>query len=248
MEHDPQTRTILQTQAGTRTFEASEVVFAGLAARDPGPPATAMSGVPPAASGGPPQVPSSEPPKASALETSSSDKKVHLRADRENVRYYLLALSGTSTARQALTPACVAPCDVPLERGAYRVALGFGNQKPLVVRGSLELKEGATVEGRVLSRHLTRAAGWTLMGVSTVPLVYGIVTALASSGERKGLGPVIALGGVGGMGGGFVLTRGEDIAEASVVDERPARGASATQGPMSGSGASRFGTSVGGQF
>ena len=213
LEHGATTRTVIETRTGTRTFEAAEIVYAGLATRDPGgAPAEAPS---------PPIAASTAPAVASAV--PQVDKQVHFRADGNGVQVHAMALGKGAATAGKLEPLCVAPCDVTLERGAYRLALGKEGQPPLYTRENIELKEGATVQGRVLSRKLTRTVGWSIMGLSTVPIVYGLVRGFTSKDAERNLGFVIAVVGTGVMGAGFVITRAKDIAEAELVEEKSSK-------------------------
>lgn len=213
LEHGATTRTVIETRTGTRTFEAAEVVYAGLATRDPG---GATVETAPAAST------SAAPPAASAV---PMDKKVHFRADGNGVQIHAVALGKGAATAGKLEPLCVAPCDVALERGAYRLALGHVGQTPLYTRENVELKEGSTVEGRLLSRKTTRTAGWAIVGLSTVPIVYGLARGFTSKGSDRGIGFVVAVVGLGTMGAGFVITRAQDVAEAEVAEEKKEKSA-----------------------
>jgi hypothetical protein len=231
LEHDPRTRTVIETRTGVRTIEASDVAYAGLASREVVEPAP-----PPASSS------SAAPP----VPVVAVDKQVHFRAWQRNLQVYAEPLSGASKEARGLRPICVAPCEATIERGAYRLAFGEGAAAPLVVRNAVELQEGATVEARVLSRRLTRTVGYGVMGASAVPIVYGLVrTLVGKTSESRSRGFVVAIVGAGVGAAGFVISRADDIAEADVLEQtKPSK---TSLGPVAPSGAP-LGTSLGGRF
>lgn len=224
LEHGAQTRTVIETRTGVRTFEAAEVVYAGLATRDPGGSPGEAAAVP---------APTGSASAAAAPSAPGIDKQVHFRADTARVQYHAIALGKGAASAATLTPLCVAPCDLTLERGAYRLALGWEGQAPLFTRENIELKEGATVQGRVLSRKATRVAGWSIVGLSTVPIVYGLIRGFTSKGSDSGVGFVVAVVGAGTMGAGLVITRAKDVAEAELVEEKKDKSALGPATPSS---------------
>lgn len=216
VEHDPAGQTVIRTETGLRTVSGADVVYAGPVANDPG------AGSTPA----PTTAPSMVVPATSASAAPGMDKQVHFRAFAPNVRYLVSSVSKPET--EGLRYVCTAPCEAPLDRGAYRVALATGTRGPYLVRDNVELVPGSTVEGRILDRQNTRLFGWGLAGVSLIPTIGGLFATAFGKGDVKKLGPVVAIGGAAGIGAGLLISRAQDIAEVSPAEppkpEKSSRG------------------------
>jgi hypothetical protein len=216
VEHDPAGQTVIRTDTGVRTVSGADVVYAGPVAGDPGNVAPISS---PASSAAP-------PPATSASVQAKTDELIHFRAFAPGVRYFVLPVSKPDG--EGMRFVCTAPCDPPLERGAYRVSLAAGDRGPYLVRDNVELVPGSTIEGRILDRRNTRLFGWGLAGVSLIPTLGGLLATAFGKGNVRTLGPVVAIGGAAGVGAGLLISRAQDIAEVNPVE--PAKPSKSARG------------------
>jgi hypothetical protein len=222
VEHDPGRKTVLQTDAERRTFEAAEIAYAGPATRDP----FVGSTVPVL------------PPDANP---------VQLRSTEGRLSFYLYTTSfavgdvdGGVQAR-AFRPLCTAPCAVMLAPGSYRMALSLGDSPPLLTRGNVLVGQRTTLTGTLVSRWGTRAAGVLLAIAGGVLLIPTIVYAPREDSDKR----LVVAGGI--LGGasfitGLVLAVTDD--RVGIVSDAPAPAGglppSASRRPLGASFSGRF--------
>ncbi|HEX8791437.1 MAG TPA: hypothetical protein VF765_10845, partial [Polyangiaceae bacterium] len=65
-------------------------------------------------------------------------------------------------------PICSSPCVALMPVGSYRLALAQENGTPKEVEGVVRIAGDSTIRATYESRASTRAAGWSIVGVSVV--------------------------------------------------------------------------------
>lgn len=216
LELDPAARTVIQTDTARREIAASDIVYAGPAARDPL-----------AAPVAPPLTPTSPPvaPLRLALEVPL----IELRSTSPSVQFFLWTGSGTfkgagsddfsprtwstSGTAQTFRPLCTAPCSVPLAEGYYRMGLARRGERPVLLEGNVEVRRGVPLQAEYTVDTRSRAPAAGLLAGSAVVLLTGMFFGYrATQSDQSGdlLVPLL-LGtvGVGGVIAGALLMQRE---------------------------------------
>lgn len=250
VEHDPRGRTLLQTDQGTRDFDSNDVAYAGPSAGDPSvvvtaPPVATTSAVPATTAPAAPTTAAATataPPASSAPPAVTGDA-IQLNATTPGVQFHVLG--GPAPATGGARALCVAPCNIELPAGTYRMALSRGLEPPLTVQQDVDVRSGGTLEATYGNHKSARVGGVMLIVAGSIVTLAGLGGLAGSGASSKALGSLGLLSGAGGLVGGILLVRRHDEAfiRSAEADHVAPRGAFSSTPP-----GRTLGTSVGASF